>query len=111
MKHSVGWRIFTAVALMLIVSTPSVQAGAVNRTIDDQMGDEVTGRTPDYQPAAGWWYGPGCEPCAVKPDAGLAHGGTWHDATANGDEVKNITLTFTGTSVRLIRSPVPQYDN
>jgi hypothetical protein len=94
-----GWRAAITLALLITMPILSVHAGAMNRTIDDYKGDEVTGLRPIYQPEDTWWYGPECKICMVKPDVGKVRGGSWHDRSAGGNTVSNITLKFTGTSM------------
>ncbi|KAI0758508.1 hypothetical protein BC629DRAFT_1273821, partial [Irpex lacteus] len=53
----------------------------VNYTIDDQLGDEKTGRLVTYTPPGVWSQGSGCSYCALKPDNSSAFDGTWHDGT------------------------------
>ncbi|KAI5116467.1 hypothetical protein M0805_006727 [Coniferiporia weirii] len=75
----------------------------VNRTIDDQLGDSVTGVLPIYEgpPADNWQQGATCKGCEAQPDPSLAFRGTWHDATWNpGDPgEKVVTVGFTGSAV------------
>jgi hypothetical protein len=96
LKKSAGWRVITTLVLLIVTPILSVHAGAVNRTIDDYKGDEVTGLIPIYKPDGIWSYGPDCNKCMVKPEAGKVYGGSWHDGSARGNDVSNITLKFTG---------------
>ena len=69
----------------------------VNRTIDDQFGDPITGTYPTYSPADGWQPGAGCSVCAVRPDVFKAFDGTWRDTTYHpGDAPRTVTVTFSG---------------
>ncbi|KAH9885395.1 hypothetical protein C8Q73DRAFT_622477, partial [Cubamyces lactineus] len=74
-----------------------------NRTIDDELGDSVTGLQPIYSPQADWNQGATCTSCHI--DTGLINptrvfGGTWHDSTAYPDDPPHtIATTFTGTAV------------
>ncbi|PFH48499.1 hypothetical protein AMATHDRAFT_65347 [Amanita thiersii Skay4041] len=82
---------------ILFSSTPDV---LVNRTIDDQLGDEVTGDKPIYQPSDGKvWVPQGIEG-GIKADRKVAHNGTWTAASYHGDSSKiSITLEFKGTAI------------
>jgi hypothetical protein len=97
MKVYVRWRAPTLLALLVTTPILSVHAGAVNRTIDDQYGDNVTGLKPIYFPEKEWNYGPECLTCIIRPDIGLLHNGSWHETqTAPADVSRSMTLTFTG---------------
>ncbi|TFK89882.1 hypothetical protein K466DRAFT_7232 [Polyporus arcularius HHB13444] len=76
-------------------------ASSVNRTIDDETGDSVTGVVPTYSPPAAWKQGSTCSGCFVQLDPDHVLGGTWHDAThGTGDaEPLLITAQFSGTAV------------
>jgi hypothetical protein len=70
----------------------------VNRTIDDQFGDPITGTYPTYSPAEDWRPGANCSDCSVRPDVTKAFDGTWHDSTYYpGDAPRTVTVTFSGT--------------
>ncbi|KAI0346981.1 hypothetical protein BDW22DRAFT_1425072 [Trametopsis cervina] len=76
----------------------------VNRTIDDQNGDEVTGALVTYTPSTKWHQGNGCTVCTAQADPSQALDGTWHDTTHFPDrETVPVTLSFqfTGTAVYL----------
>jgi hypothetical protein len=88
---------FLSLLLLFAALVSCVTAGPSNRTIDDQKGDSVTGAVPVRAPVGGWSLGP-CETCFVKPDPSLAFDHTWLDATVAAGDVRNITLSFTGTS-------------
>jgi hypothetical protein len=88
---------FLAILTFLAFVAPGAQAEAVNRTIDDQTGDSVTGLKPRYQPFDKWSYGPDCKTCLIKPDPGMTFNGSWHDTTiTDQDPPLNITLKFNG---------------
>ncbi|KAI0365392.1 hypothetical protein BV20DRAFT_757191 [Pilatotrama ljubarskyi] len=87
-------------------------AALVNRTIDDQSGDEETHLAPLYEPAvSGYWQqGPTCTVCAIRPatspdepgavDSSKVVDGTWHDSTYHtGDPEHTIRISFTGQAV------------
>ncbi|CDO74422.1 hypothetical protein BN946_scf184867.g20 [Trametes cinnabarina] len=80
---------------------PTVLASAVNRTIDDQNGDSVTGVVPSYSPAGDWSQGSTCSGCFIHLDTSQTFQGTWHDTTHTpGDsDPRVITAQFTGTAV------------
>jgi hypothetical protein len=89
-------RFFLGVLFLLLAGPRTALAKVENRTIDDQTGDQATGALPVYAPKDKWAYGPDCNGCFVRADAGRAHGQSWHDATVSAGDVRNITLTFTG---------------
>jgi hypothetical protein len=94
--HFPNLKAFTSL-IFLVIAPLCASAGPSNRTIDDQTGDAVTGVLPVYQPADLWNYGPNCSACIVKPNAAQVNGSSWHDTTVGQEDVRNITLTFTGT--------------
>lgn len=56
----------------------------MNITIDDELGDPLTGQKISYLPDGAWQQGNNCELCTAKPaPASDAFDGTWHDATFN----------------------------
>ncbi|KAI0370457.1 hypothetical protein BV20DRAFT_298421 [Pilatotrama ljubarskyi] len=82
----------------------------VNRTIDDQNGDSVTGTTPNFWPAPGvdpnstWIQGIDCVHCSMLPhqviDVSQTFDGTWHDSTYHpGNPDRGLTASFSGTAV------------
>ncbi|KAI0717145.1 hypothetical protein C8Q76DRAFT_571098, partial [Earliella scabrosa] len=77
----------------------------VNRTIDDEYGDSVTGERPRYDPPdRNWAQGQTCQPCTVHLDPSQVFNGTWHDATAQPARIddpnpRTITMSFKGTAV------------
>ncbi|KAI8980570.1 hypothetical protein BD414DRAFT_549915 [Trametes punicea] len=100
--------------LPLHVIHPAV-ARAVNRTIDDELGDSVTGLKPVYSPATSWHQGASCTTCNIRPglvNTARVFGGTWHDSTAYpGDAPHTVSLTFEGTAVyvfNLVANAVPR---
>ncbi|KAI0640173.1 hypothetical protein C8Q77DRAFT_1024669, partial [Trametes polyzona] len=79
-------------------------ATLLNRTIDDQLGDNSTGVLPTYFPAGGWSFGPLCVSCAVGGAVPVDHTQlfkeTWHDTTYLGTgPVCSMTASFTGQAV------------
>ncbi|RDB22152.1 hypothetical protein Hypma_010655, partial [Hypsizygus marmoreus] len=85
------------------LSLYALRSGAVatNRTIDDTIGDSVTGNRPIYLPATdGVWEDATCKGCSIKPDKSRAFKGTWTAATYNsGLGSMSIELPFKGTAI------------
>lgn len=76
---------------------------ARNITIDDEYGDEATGRLVSYAPTGSndpWTLGTLCSACVLRPDAASAYNGTWHDATIKSYNPGpfSFTLLFDGKS-------------
>ncbi|KAI0828997.1 hypothetical protein BC628DRAFT_1187410 [Trametes gibbosa] len=77
----------------------------MNRTIDDETGDSVTGVKPVYAPDnLNWIQGLTCVHCTLLPykviDVSQTFGGTWHDCTYHpGTPDRTIAASFTGTAV------------
>ncbi|KAI0326742.1 hypothetical protein GY45DRAFT_63408 [Cubamyces sp. BRFM 1775] len=78
----------------------------MNRTIDDQNGDSVTGAMPSYLPDGGWAQGSQCTTCNIHPglvDVSRTFDQTWHDSTYHpGQPDRVITVSFTGTAVYVL---------
>ncbi|KAL7280372.1 hypothetical protein ACG7TL_005297 [Trametes sanguinea] len=78
-------------------------ANLVNRTIDDQLGDIVTGAVPSKAPDDKWAQAQTCDTCGIHPgevDVSKAHDGTWSDSTYHpGEPDRVITASFAGTAV------------
>ncbi|KAF5386633.1 hypothetical protein D9615_001527 [Tricholomella constricta] len=76
------------------------RAIAVNRTIDDTLGDSVTGKAPKYSPPD-VWAGPECPGCVIKPDTKNAFHGTWKAATYHRELEHGISiqLSFKGIAI------------
>ncbi|KAI0713167.1 hypothetical protein C8T65DRAFT_645758 [Cerioporus squamosus] len=73
---------------------------SVNRTIDDELGDVVTGLQPLYSPDSVWNQGAQCTRCTIKPDVSQTFDSTWHDATYSpGQADVEVRATFAGTAV------------
>ncbi|EJD35751.1 hypothetical protein AURDEDRAFT_175145 [Auricularia subglabra TFB-10046 SS5] len=74
-----------------------------NVTIDDALGDTLTGEKPrydglDWRPRGAG--APPCDVCTTNPDAGQIVNGTWHDqSTFVGNKAATITLIFDGTAI------------
>ncbi|PFH48498.1 hypothetical protein AMATHDRAFT_149790 [Amanita thiersii Skay4041] len=78
----------------------STFAVLVNRTIDDQLGDEVTGDKPIYQPSDRKVWVPQGTKGGIKPDPKSAFNGTWTAAFYRANSPKiSITLEFKGTAI------------
>ncbi|KAJ4487574.1 hypothetical protein J3R30DRAFT_3429333 [Lentinula aciculospora] len=74
---------------------------AVNRSIDDTLGDSVTGKRPMFLPTLlGTWEDETCAGCALQPPTSSAFRGTYTAATYN-PGLKNISITFdfAGTAI------------
>ncbi|EJD35803.1 hypothetical protein AURDEDRAFT_175142 [Auricularia subglabra TFB-10046 SS5] len=80
----------------------AVSARILNMTIDDTLGDERTGKLPQYEPD---WIprsvgGAPCTGCGAQPDGSLAFKGTWHDrSTYVKDPPCTISLDFSGSRI------------
>ncbi|RPD82863.1 hypothetical protein L226DRAFT_607915 [Lentinus tigrinus ALCF2SS1-7] len=112
-SRSTQCRLRSLPALLLITALAScASASSVNRTIDDQTGDSVTGVVPTYSPPAAWKQGATCDGCFIKLDPDHVLGGTWHDATHSPNDAEPLLVTaqFTGTAVyvyNVIANTVP----
>lgn len=79
----------------------------VNITVDDQLGDPITGMGPQYSPLDDVWNigspTENCTACHIQPeilDLNRIYGKTWHDATPlNSTMPTTITFHFTGSAV------------
>ncbi|EIW63921.1 uncharacterized protein TRAVEDRAFT_78728, partial [Trametes versicolor FP-101664 SS1] len=94
--------------LLFLVSLPMAAARLVNRTIDDEYGDSVTGVKPVYGPSSdptgNWIQGLTCVHCTMLPekviDISQTFNGTWHDSTYHpGNPDHTINAPFSGTAV------------
>ncbi|RDX46758.1 hypothetical protein OH76DRAFT_816353 [Lentinus brumalis] len=96
---------FTGRLLLPLLLTTALascaSASSVNRTIDDETGDSVTGVVPTYSPPAAWKQGSTCSGCFIQLDPDHVLGGTWHDATHGTGDVEPLLITaqFSGTAV------------
>ena len=85
-------------AFTILVTTNAAAGLTMNRTIDDQLGDAVTGLKPQY--SGEWQQGQSCNSCLIHLDPSHTHNGTWHDATYTpGSTPPTITMHFSGTAV------------
>lgn len=96
----------TVIALIILPSllfSSPVSSALVNRTIDDEYGDSVTGVKPTYGPDDSYWHqGSTCSACHITPfiDKTQSFDGTWHDGTYSpGGPDLTISFSFTGTAV------------
>ncbi|KAI0325589.1 hypothetical protein GY45DRAFT_1374616 [Cubamyces sp. BRFM 1775] len=98
----VVFRILFSVLLAAYISGANVD---VNRTIDDQKGDSVTGVPPLFLPTDLWNIGQTCTSCSIRAghpiDPGQVFDGTWHDATHYGsnDSDRSVQVSFIGHAV------------
>lgn len=82
----------------------SVCARVSNVTIDDTLGDELTGKIPQHAPE-GWiprsTSGAPCVLCTAQPDATHIYKGTWHDKSTFIQEPtpSTISMSFNGTRI------------
>ncbi|KAI0713165.1 hypothetical protein C8T65DRAFT_161884 [Cerioporus squamosus] len=76
---------------------------AVNVTVDDEHGDQNTGRVPRYLPNGAWAQGAQCGSCALNSayiDPGRVMDASWHDSTYHpGNDTREISIDFLGTAV------------
>ncbi|KAJ7491078.1 hypothetical protein FB451DRAFT_630759 [Mycena latifolia] len=73
---------------------------SLNRTIDDEFGDSVSGVQPTYRPASFWSLDSSCDGCVLHADPKLAFNHTWHDSSQlPGTAPVSLTLDFVGTAV------------
>ncbi|EJD35765.1 hypothetical protein AURDEDRAFT_175161 [Auricularia subglabra TFB-10046 SS5] len=75
----------------------------LNVTIDDTLGDNLSGEKPEYK-GKDWRPrsvgGTPCTVCSAQPDPTFVVNGTWHDQlTFSGEEPATISFTFSGTAV------------
>ncbi|KAM5539937.1 hypothetical protein V8D89_006440 [Ganoderma adspersum] len=100
----------SSLAMIALIILPSlllpfpVSSALVNRTIDDESGDSVTGTKPVYGPDDSnyWKQGSTCSGCHITPliDKTQPFDGTWHDGTYSpGGPDLTISFSFTGTAV------------
>ncbi|KAL4252905.1 hypothetical protein ABKN59_003567 [Abortiporus biennis] len=82
----------------------------VNRTIDDQLGDAITGLQVTYTSSAGLWVqGATCDHCAFHPSNASAFDGTWHDGSRtpqHDEQPLEFTVKFNGTAIYLFNIAV-----
>ena len=94
------WRYSRAILSAVFFRLCLTSAALLNVTVDDQGDDPTTTYGVSYT-ANDWNIGQTCKGCQAQPDASMAHGGTWHDATydpsiASRATPQNATFDFTG---------------
>jgi len=99
-----------ASAFLLFSLLGSGLAALVNRTIDDQYGDSITGATPVYAPKALWTQGALCQSCGAQPDPTMVFNRTWHDSTytVEDGQQRTITISFNGSAIYVFFLTVPK---
>lgn len=100
----------SAAALVLAALVGRGLAVLVNRTIDDQLGDPITGIRPTYSPPGNWTQGATCSVCYAQPDRSMVFDGTWHDSTyfVESQIPRTITMTFNGSAIYVYFFTMPQ---
>ncbi|KAH8102718.1 hypothetical protein BXZ70DRAFT_802396 [Cristinia sonorae] len=91
-----------APSVLLVLFAATTSAALVNRTIDDQNGDEVTKRQVEYTGL--WRQGKDCPAalCSSRPSGDQIHDGTWHDASyfpSHEAPPQSLSFKFNGTAV------------
>ncbi|KAI0800512.1 hypothetical protein C8Q74DRAFT_1364234 [Fomes fomentarius] len=73
----------------------------INRTIDDQYGDSLTGGVPTYLPEKAWTLGSDCPSCFITSKLKGQYDGTWHYTAFGGtpNPTPSVQATFHGTAV------------
>ncbi|KAF8876408.1 hypothetical protein BD779DRAFT_1560519 [Infundibulicybe gibba] len=100
------WRRYPWIALVPILVTQVANGVLVNQTIDDNLGDSLTGFKVQYAPLTApdgglvWKSQDECDDCAIKPDRASTNNNTWTSATYFGS-LGNVTaaLRFQGTAI------------
>ncbi|TFK22987.1 hypothetical protein FA15DRAFT_495689 [Coprinopsis marcescibilis] len=67
--------------LCILLRAPAVFGTLINRTLDDTLEDPITGRTPQYFPAVGYWNGVDCALCQLKPELNRVMYRTYREVT------------------------------
>ncbi|KAJ7573687.1 hypothetical protein C8J56DRAFT_981893 [Mycena floridula] len=109
MGYSLLWMSLRTSSILLFFC---ITVFAANRTIDDTLGDSVTGIRPVYVPSVGVWEDATCAGCLIQPDRALAFDGTWTACTTNpGIPLASAELSFKGTAIYvffiLVNDPPP----
>ncbi|KAK0492958.1 hypothetical protein EDD18DRAFT_1289886 [Armillaria luteobubalina] len=97
---------------LFLLLFPIVSGQLINHTIDDTLGDELTGFKVQYSPgsqplnasALVWKNALQCADCGITPDRSLSMNGTWTGATYNpisNPSLKNMSaeLRFHGSAI------------
>ena len=98
--------VFYYLLFVLSLAVTLTAGASVNRTIDDQHGDNSTGAVPLFLPDGTWNIGQTCTACAFRANNPInvseVFDGTWHDAmhygTSDPDPI-TIQVNFTGHAV------------
>ncbi|KAF8877499.1 hypothetical protein BD779DRAFT_1448491 [Infundibulicybe gibba] len=91
--------------LTFILLTQISNAVLVNQTIDDGLGDSLTGSKVQYSPSVGrgcglvWKSQDTCGDCAITPDRTEARNNTWSSAIALSPDNVTATFPFQGTAI------------
>ena len=106
---------FTLFCVLIRILPSYASTLFINRTIDDQLGDPVTGIKPIYLPDGPWNFGPTCTHCNLNTmviDKSHVFEGTWHDVLYRvGDSTPTVSLSFLGTAVYvyfIVANTVPE---
>lgn len=88
-------------SLLLFISILRLSAArSMNRTIDDEFGDIITGSLPQYYPSDRWSQGALCANCSAKLDSSRVAYHSWHDTTQDPRHTTHsVTVRFTGVAV------------
>lgn len=88
------FRLSTFALYSFLFEISLVFSTAVNRSIDDTLGDSVTGLRPTFLPSTtGVWEDNTCSGCALAPSIDDAFDKTYTAATYNPD-LGNISISF-----------------
>ncbi|KAF5389024.1 hypothetical protein D9757_005053 [Collybiopsis confluens] len=95
------WVLFCPTLLVSLPVLPVALSKAVNRSIDDTLGDSVTGQRPLFLPStAGVWEDATCKECSLRPPIQDAYDQTYTAATyESGMGNISISFPFTGTAI------------
>ena len=108
--------VWTLSLLLLSFHTLSGMLTLLNHTIDDTLGDSITGAVPIYMPSSKWNQGNTCVGCHINStlvNTSHAFDSTWHDSTYYGTEDNDIVIAFnfTGSAIyiyHILANTVPQ---
>ncbi len=86
---------------MLCASAALGSSTLINRTVDDEHGDSLTGGVPTYLPEAAWTLGSDCPSCFITSKLKGKYDGTWHYTAFGGtpNPTPSVQATFHGTAV------------
>ncbi|OBZ79811.1 hypothetical protein A0H81_00318 [Grifola frondosa] len=95
--------VFPIFSLIFSIPIVDVLADLVNVTIDDTLGDALTGEQFTYFPSASWNIGQNCSGCTAHPNPSDIYLNSWHDGTANGvgdpGQILTASVSFTGSAL------------